>query len=134
MNINNPSFLIGRVKLLLYIASYSFLSIGLLLLSFSVVVIITTSVLSITNLFGFDLLDLPKIIYLMLSGIISVYGYIEVGDMINALNSGRFEGLRESLLIWGFLGLVFGFVLPGFIILFALLRYYSMLIKVTRVM
>ncbi|MEM2444758.1 MAG: hypothetical protein QXD94_02345 [Sulfolobales archaeon] len=54
--------------------------------------------------------------------------------MINALNSGRFEGLRESLLIWGFLGLVFGFVLPGFIILFALLRYYSMLIKVTRVM
>ncbi|MEM0453110.1 MAG: hypothetical protein QXO98_00420 [Sulfolobales archaeon] len=134
MNINNPSFLIGRVKLLLYIASYSFLSIGLLLLSFSVVVIITTSVLSITNLFGFDLLDLPKTIYLMLSGIISVYGYIEVGDMINALNSGRFEGLRESLLIWGFLGLVFGFILPGFIILFALLRYYSMLIKVTRVM
>ncbi|MDW7969482.1 MAG: hypothetical protein RMH77_03625 [Sulfolobales archaeon] len=121
------------MKLLLYIALYSFLCVGLVLLSFSVVIIITTSVLSMTNLFGFELLDLPRIVYLMLSGVISVYGYIEVGDMINALDSGRFEGLKETLIIWGFLGLVFGLVLPGLTILIVLVRYYGMLIKATAV-
>ncbi|MCS7108388.1 MAG: hypothetical protein N3G48_03635 [Sulfolobales archaeon] len=133
MNVNNLPLLVSRVKLLLYIALYSFLCVGLVLLSFSVVIIITTSVLSMTNLFGFELLDLPRIVYLMLSGVISVYGYIEVGDMINALDSGRFEGLKETLIIWGFLGLVFGLVLPGLTILIVLVRYYGMLIKATAV-
>lgn len=134
MSVDSPSPLISRVRLLLHIASYSFLCVGLVLTTLSVVIIITTSVLSITDLFGFELLDLPRIIYLMLSGVISIYGYVEVGDIINAVNSGRLEGLRESLIIWGFLGLVFGLVVPGLMILLVLVKYYGMLIKAASVM
>ncbi|MEM1802517.1 MAG: hypothetical protein QXG04_05220, partial [Sulfolobales archaeon] len=123
------SLLVRRVKLLLYIASYSFLIVGIALLSFSVAVIITTTVLSITDLLGLELMDLPKIIYFMFSGVISLYGYVELCDIISAVDVGRIEGLKESLLIWGFLGLVFGLVVPGIVTLTVLLRYYGTLIK-----
>ncbi|MEM1680256.1 MAG: hypothetical protein QXZ56_03420 [Sulfolobales archaeon] len=129
MSLTTQSLLVRRVKLLLYIASYSFLIVGIALLSFSVAVIITTTVLSITDLLGLELMDLPKIIYFMFSGVISLYGYVELCDIISAVNVGRIEGLKESLLIWGFLGLVFGLVVPGIVTLTVLLRYYGTLIK-----
>ncbi|MEM4517914.1 MAG: hypothetical protein QXH46_00980, partial [Sulfolobales archaeon] len=117
MSLTTQSLLVRRVKLLLYIASYSFLIVGIALLSFSVAVIITTTVLSITDLLGLELMDLPKIIYFMFSGVISLYGYVELCDIISAVDVGRIEGLKESLLIWGFLGLVFGLVVPGIVTL-----------------
>ncbi|MEM0361305.1 MAG: hypothetical protein QXY36_00875 [Sulfolobales archaeon] len=129
MSLTTQSLLVRRVKLLLYIASYSFLIVGIALLSFSVAVIITTTVLSITDLLGLELMDLPKIIYFMFSGVISLYGYVELCDIISAVDVGRIEGLKESLLIWGFLGLVFGLVVPGIVTLTVLLRYYGTLIK-----
>lgn len=129
MSLTTQSLLVGRVKLLLYIASYSFLIVGIALLSFSVAVIITTTVLSITNLLGLELTDLPKIIYFMFSGVISLYGYVELCDIISALDAGRVEGLKESLLVWSFLGLVFGLIIPGIVTLTVLLRYYGTLIK-----
>ncbi|MEM4812044.1 MAG: hypothetical protein QXO85_04260 [Sulfolobales archaeon] len=129
MSLTTQSLLVRRVKLLLYIASYSFLIVGIALLSFSVAVIITTTVLSITDLLGLELMDLPKIIYFMFSGVISLYGYVELCDIISAVNVGRIEGLKESLLIWGFLGLIFGLVVPGIVTLTVLLRYYGTLIK-----
>ncbi|MEM1819297.1 MAG: hypothetical protein QW399_04070 [Sulfolobales archaeon] len=129
MSLTTQSLLVRRVKLLLYIASYSFLIVGIALLSFSVAVIITTTVLSITDLLGLELMDLPKIIYFMFSGVISLYGYVELCDIISAVDVGRIEGLKESLLIWGFLGLIFGLVVPGIVTLTVLLRYYGTLIK-----
>lgn len=130
MNINNPVLLLRRVKILLSMASVTFLIVGIALLTTCVVTLITTSVLSITTILSYDLSDLPRLIYLMLSGTISIYGYVELNDVSSAIDNGRFDNLKESLLIWGVLGLVFGLVLPGVILLIILLRYYDMLIKV----
>ncbi|MCC6021778.1 MAG: hypothetical protein QXH99_05810 [Sulfolobales archaeon] len=131
MNINNPVLLLRRVKILLSMASVTFLIVGIALLTTCVVTLITTSVLSITTILSYDFSDLPRLIYLMLSGTISIYGYVELNDVSSAIDNGRFDNLKESLLIWGVLGLVFGLVLPGVILLIILLRYYDMLIKVT---
>jgi hypothetical protein len=131
MNINNPVLLLRRVKILLSMASVTFLIVGIALLTTCVVTLITTSVLSITTILSYDFSDLPRLIYLMLSGTISIYGYVELNDVSSAVDNGRFDNLKESLLIWGVLGLVFGLVLPGVILLIILLRYYDMLIKVT---
>jgi uncharacterized membrane protein YidH (DUF202 family) len=130
MNINNPVLLLRRVKILLSMASVTFLIVGIALLTTCVVTLITTSVLSITTILSYDFSDLPRLIYLMLSGTISIYGYVELNDVSSAIDNGRFDNLKESLLIWGVLGLVFGLVLPGVILLIILLRYYDMLIKV----
>jgi uncharacterized membrane protein YidH (DUF202 family) len=130
MNINNPVLLLRRVKILLSMASVTFLIVGIALLTTCVVTLITTSVLSITTILSYDFSDLPRLIYLMLSGTISIYGYVELNDVLSAIDNGRFDNLKESLLIWGVLGLVFGLVLPGVILLIILLRYYDMLIKV----
>jgi len=131
MNINNPVLLLRRVKILLSMASVTFLIVGIALLTTCVVTLITTSVLSITTILSYDFSDLPRLIYLMLSGTISIYGYVELNDVSSAIDNGRFDNLKESLLIWGVLGLVFGLVLPGVILLIILLRYYDILIKVT---
>jgi uncharacterized membrane protein YidH (DUF202 family) len=131
MNINNPVLLLRRVKILLSMASVTFLIVGIALLTTCVVTLITTSVLSITTILSYDFSDLSRLIYLMLSGTISIYGYVELNDVSSAIDNGRFDNLKESLLIWGVLGLVFGLVLPGVILLIILLRYYDMLIKVT---
>ena len=131
MNINNPVLLLRRVKILLSMASVTFLIVGIALLTTCVVTLITTSVLSITTILSYDFSDLPRLIYLMLSGTISIYGYVELNDVSSTIDNGRFDNLKESLLIWGVLGLVFGLVLPGVILLIILLRYYDMLIKVT---
>jgi len=131
MNINNPVLLLRRVKILLSMASVTFLIVGIALLTTCAVTLITTSVLSITTILSYDFSDLPRLIYLMLSGTISIYGYVELNDVSSAIDNGRFDNLKESLLIWGVLGLVFGLVLPGVILLIILLRYYDMLIKVT---
>jgi uncharacterized membrane protein YidH (DUF202 family) len=130
MNINNPVLLLRRVKILLSMASVTFLIVGIALLTTCVVTLITTSVLSITTILSYDFSDLSRLIYLMLSGTISIYGYVELNDVSSAIDNGRFDNLKESLLIWGVLGLVFGLVLPGVILLIILLRYYDMLIKV----
>ncbi|MEM0101908.1 MAG: hypothetical protein QW661_01995 [Sulfolobales archaeon] len=119
------------MKILLSMASVTFLIVGIALLTTCVVTLITTSVLSITTILSYDFSDLPRLIYLMLSGTISIYGYVELNDVSSAIDNGRFDNLKESLLIWGVLGLVFGLVLPGVILLIILLRYYDMLIKVT---
>jgi uncharacterized membrane protein YidH (DUF202 family) len=131
MNINNPILLLRRVKILLGIASVTFLIVGIALLTTCVVTLITTSVLSITTVLSYDFSDIPRLIYLMLSGTISIYGYVELNEVSSAIDNGRFDNLKESLLIWGVLGLVFGLVLPGVILFIILLRYYDMLIKVT---
>jgi len=133
MNINNPVLLLRRVKTLLSMASVTFLIVGIALLTICVVTLITTSVLSITTILNYELSDIPRLIYLMLSGSISIYGYVELNDVSSAIDNGRFDNLKESLLIWGILGLVFGLVLPGIILLIILLRYYDILIKVTTV-
>jgi uncharacterized membrane protein YidH (DUF202 family) len=133
MDINNPVLLLRRVKTLLSMASVTFLIVGIALLTICVVTLITTSVLSITTILNYELSDIPRLIYLMLSGSISIYGYVELNDVSSAIDNGRFDNLKESLLIWGILGLVFGLVLPGIILLIILLRYYDILIKVTTV-
>ncbi|MEM3905053.1 MAG: hypothetical protein QXP11_05330, partial [Sulfolobales archaeon] len=120
MNINNPVLLLRRVKILLSMASVTFLIVGIALLTTCVVTLITTSVLSITTILSYDFSDLPRLIYLMLSGTISIYGYVELNDVSSAIDNGRFDNLKESLLIWGVLGLVFGLVLPGVILLIIL--------------
>ncbi len=135
MGINNSSPMISRVKLLLRIASYSFLVVGVVLASFSItIVIVLTSISNIMNLLNLELVDLPRITYLTVSSIVSVCGYVKVGDMVGAVDSGRVEGLRKSLLIWSFLGFAFSFIIPGAITLTVLLKYYSTLIKVTTIM
>lgn len=100
------------------------------MLSIATVVVVTTSVLNLSDIIISEFSDLPRVIYLMFSGIVSLYGYIELGDVLNNIENGKFEGIKESLLIWGFLGLVFGLVIPGMILLITLFRYYTTFIKV----
>lgn len=126
----DPATLLKRLKFLINIASVAFLIAGTFALTLAATVIIVSSVLDLDKAQVSGLADLTKIIYLMVSGVVSVYGYIELGDVISAVESGRLDGVRESLLIWGLLGLVFGFVVPGVVILLTLTRYYATFIRV----
>lgn len=119
-----------KLRMLINIASAAFLIVGISMLSIATAVVVVTSVLNLSNIIIDGFSDLPRVIYLMLSGIVSLYGYIELGDVLDKIENGRFEGIRESLLIWGFLGLVFGLVIPGTILLITLFKYYTTFIKV----
>lgn len=109
-----------------------FLVVGVFALTLTITIIVVSSVLSLSSTyFSSGLGDLTTlVIYLMASGAISIYGYIELGDVVSSIENGRFEGIREALLLWGFLGLIFGFIVPGVIIFLTLVKYYTTFIRV----
>jgi len=126
---NDSAVLLRRMRILLNAASVAFLIIGITALSVGSILMLFTSTLTFVNVLSMPEFDVPKIIYLVLSGTISIYSYMEVGDIINSINEGRFEGLKDRFIICSVLGIVFGFILPGILVVVALFRYYNVLIR-----